>query len=171
MVSSHDNLFTEVEDKTSNICSVAVLDPRLVVIGACIGLVLAALIRPKRTARTADEIEDDVRHAMNQNAAIHLEKTHSTSLRRHIAISLSVTKQFVDLSRLSDILNTMGASLTGLSQTDYPNARTLSISINSAGGTVAPSPRAAKLRWLLCAIVVFGCSLATSVAYCVIHSL
>ena len=156
--------FEEVDPVRS--CDLYDLDPVIMLAGGCVGLLLAVLLKPAGARRSADEIEENLRDALASNKSIQLDETHSSKARRHIAISLDVTKQFVNLSSLSCVLGELGASLTGLSQTDYPNARNIGISIDEDGGVVEPSPRSKKIRYVLCVVIVICFSLIAGYLEC-----
>lgn len=160
--------FEEVDPARS--CDLYDLHPWVMVLGGCVGLLLAVLLKPSGARRDADQIESDIRSAMASNKSVQLDETHSSKARRHIAMSLDVTKQFVNLSSLSCVLGELGASLTGLASTDFPNNRNLSITIDEDGAEVLPSPRAKKLRYILCAVLVISFSLIGSYLECVYDS-
>lgn len=156
--------FQEVEDTSS--CSLDDLHPLAVVFGGCIGLLLAVLLKPSGARRSADKIEEDIREAMSSNKSVQLAETHTSKARRHIAMSIDVTKQFINLTSLSGVLGELGGSLTGLASTDYPNNRNIGITIDEDGGIVEPSPQSKKIRYTLCAVLVISFALVTGYLEC-----
>lgn len=89
------------------------------------------------TAKTNDSCDvghaKHVAHRLQQElpdaVSLDADDAHVTLSSMHCSLTIDVVKQYLDLTKLVEVLQQHGCTLTGMAATDYPNYRNLSVRI------------------------------------------